>query len=111
MLGGSVEVSTKNILYQFIEYQTHFTMPRRAKLSLALNEPQDISYSSCKFKHYLPAYTRTRKELLKLHAIQSMENHRGPAPDGKFPLSLRITQLNVISFQTIDIDIAVAKTE
>jgi hypothetical protein len=26
-------------------------------------------------------------------------------------LSLRITQLNVISFQTIDIDIAVAKTE
>lgn len=38
-----------------------------------------------------------------------MENHRGPAPDGKFPLSLRITQLNVISFQTIDIDIAVAK--
>ena len=111
MLGGSVEVSTKNILHQFIEYQTHFSMPKHAKMSLALNEPQDISYSPCKFKHYLPAYTRSRKGILILYAIQPIKNHRGPAPDENFPLSLRITLLNVISCQTIDIDAAVAKTE
>jgi hypothetical protein len=38
MLGGSVEVHMKNILYQFIEGQTHFGMPKGAKMSLTLNE-------------------------------------------------------------------------
>ena len=33
-------VHSKNILYQFIEGQTHFGMPRGAKVSLALNEPK-----------------------------------------------------------------------
>ena len=37
MLVGSVHVLIKkNILYQYIEGQTHFVMPRSAKLSLAL---------------------------------------------------------------------------
>ena len=35
-----MEVRTKNIPYQFIEGQTHFGMPRGAKLSLALNGPE-----------------------------------------------------------------------
>ena len=38
MLGGSVEVWTKNILCWFIEGQTHFGMPRGARITLALNE-------------------------------------------------------------------------
>ena len=40
MLGGSVEVSTNNILYQFIKGQTHFGMQRGIKMGLALNEPK-----------------------------------------------------------------------
>ena len=38
ILGGSVEVWMKDILYWFIEGQTYFGMPRGAKMSLALNE-------------------------------------------------------------------------
>jgi hypothetical protein len=38
MLGGSAEVQTKTICSWFIEGQTHFGMPRGAKLSSALNE-------------------------------------------------------------------------
>ena len=34
-----VEIWTKNILYGFNEGQTHFGMPRDAKMSLILNEP------------------------------------------------------------------------
>jgi hypothetical protein len=33
-----VEVCTKDILYWFIQNQTHFGMPRGAKLTLALNK-------------------------------------------------------------------------
>ena len=33
-----MEVQMKNILYQFIEGQTHFGMPRGTKMSLTLNE-------------------------------------------------------------------------
>jgi hypothetical protein len=33
-----VEVSTKNISYQFIEGQTHFGMARGAEMSLVLND-------------------------------------------------------------------------
>ena len=39
MLGGTVEIRRKNILYQVIEGQTHFGMPRGAKMSFALHEP------------------------------------------------------------------------
>ena len=35
-----MEVWKKSILYQFIEGQTHFGMPRDAKRRLALNEPK-----------------------------------------------------------------------
>ena len=35
-----MEVCTKNILYWLIEGQTHFGMPRGAKMSLALSEPK-----------------------------------------------------------------------
>ena len=43
----------KNILYKSIDGQTHSGMPRGAKMSLALNDPHEISCSSFKFKHYL----------------------------------------------------------
>ena len=39
MRGGSVEVWTKNILYQFMEGQTHFSTSWHAKMSLTLHEP------------------------------------------------------------------------
>ena len=46
MLGGSMEVWTKNILYRFIEDQTRFGMPRGAKMSLALNETYYVGLHS-----------------------------------------------------------------
>ena len=51
MLGGSVDVWAKNILYRFIEGQTHLGLPRSAKWFW----PQwvEIGSSSFKFKHYL----------------------------------------------------------
>ena len=39
MRGGSVEVWTKDILYQFMEGQTHFGISWHAKMSLALHAP------------------------------------------------------------------------
>ena len=42
MLRVSVEVRTKNILYGFIECQTHVRMPNGAKTSLALNETHEM---------------------------------------------------------------------
>jgi hypothetical protein len=50
MLGGSVEISMKNIPCRCIEDQTHFGMPRGAKLNLALKKPKCFSF---KFKYYL----------------------------------------------------------
>jgi hypothetical protein len=38
MVGGSVEVQLRSILYWFIGGQNYFGMPRGAKMSLALNE-------------------------------------------------------------------------
>ena len=38
MLGGSVVVWTKNILYQLTKSQTQFGMPRGPEMSLACNE-------------------------------------------------------------------------
>jgi hypothetical protein len=45
MFGGSVEVWMQKILYWFIEGQINFGMPRGAEMSLALNKPQDYSWS------------------------------------------------------------------
>jgi hypothetical protein len=36
----------KNILYQFIEGQTHVGMPRGAKMSMALAEPKQVALRS-----------------------------------------------------------------
>jgi hypothetical protein len=38
MLSGSLEVSTKYILYQVYEGRTHFSTPRSARTSLILHE-------------------------------------------------------------------------
>jgi hypothetical protein len=46
MLGGSVELAIKNILFWFIINQTHFGMSRGAKLNLALHELKYVSFHS-----------------------------------------------------------------
>ena len=44
MLGGShVEVRSQNSLYQFIEGQYNFGIPRGVRMSLALNELKHIT--------------------------------------------------------------------
>jgi hypothetical protein len=62
VLGGSVVVWTKSMLYWFSEGQTHFGMPRGAKTSL-----------SFKFVHYLRACSTSGKKLLLLYAKQPIE--------------------------------------
>ena len=57
----------KNIIYQLIAGQAHFTMPRGARMTLALNEPK-IGYYLFKFEHYLQAYVRSGNKLLILYA-------------------------------------------
>ena len=52
----------KNILYWFIEGQSHFGLPRGAKISLALNELRYIA-SSFKVKHNLQACTTSWKNI------------------------------------------------
>ena len=46
MLKGSVEVWTKEILYQFIEGQTQFYMPRGAEMSVAVNKLNQVALHS-----------------------------------------------------------------
>ena len=46
MLGGSVEVWMKNILYWSIKGQVHFGMPRVAKIYLDLNELKLVAFHS-----------------------------------------------------------------
>ena len=36
----------KNILYWFIEGETHFGMPRGAKMSLAFNKSKQVTHSN-----------------------------------------------------------------
>ena len=43
-----MEVCMKNILYWFIEGQTHFSMPRGAKMNIVLNEPKQVALHSHK---------------------------------------------------------------
>ena len=68
-----MEVCTKNILYRFIEGQTHFGMPRGAKTSLALNDPK-IGCSSFKFKHSLRACTASGKFFIQTVCKLTNEN-------------------------------------
>jgi phosphosulfolactate synthase (CoM biosynthesis protein A) len=77
MLGGSVEVLTKNNLHRFIESQTHLGI---AKLGPTMNQ---IGCSSFKFKHYLRACTTSGKKALIVDAKQAMENHMELTPDKK----------------------------
>ena len=44
VIGDSVEVRTKNIQYWIIDGQPHFGMPRGAKMSLTLNEPNSLLF-------------------------------------------------------------------
>ena len=46
MLGSSVAVWTKNILYRFIEGQTHFGMLKGDKMSLARNKAKQVARHS-----------------------------------------------------------------
>ena len=39
-----MEVSTKNILYQFVEGQTHLDMPRGIKMSLVLDNQNRLLF-------------------------------------------------------------------
>ena len=82
MLGVSVEVWTKNILYQFIEGSNPFGMPRGAHLSFG---PQWTYTSS--FQHYFEACTTSGKNVFILYAKQPIGNHGEPTPDGKVPLN------------------------
>ena len=69
----------KNILYWFIEGQTHFGMPRGAKIGLVLNK--GMGYFSFRFKHFLLVGTTSGKKVLILYAEQPLENHRAPTTD------------------------------
>ena len=61
MRGGSVEVWTKNILYRFMEGQTHFGMPRGVKMSLALHEPIYGAKNSCEWTNLRKACNTCRR--------------------------------------------------
>ena len=70
MLGGQLEVWTKNILHQFVEGQIHFGVQSRG-------------CSSFEFKHYLRACITSGKTSLILHSKQPIENHGRPTLDKK----------------------------
>ena len=73
MLGGGVEVWTKNILYWFINGQIHLGMPRRgAKMSLALNELKLVATHSSSNTSY-QVWTTSGKKLLILAANNQWE--------------------------------------
>ena len=69
MLGGNAEVSIKNILYHFIEGQTHhFGIPRSVKIVYS-SRWTEMGCSTFKFKHYyLQACTITsrKKEIVDI---------------------------------------------
>ena len=60
--------------YQFIESQTHFGMPKGAKMSLALNELHEIGCPLFNFKHAPQVEGNDRFCMQE----QSMGNNRGP---------------------------------
>ncbi len=65
----------KNILSRFIEGQTHFGMPRGAKLSLTLNEPKLVALGSTSNTNSKHA-PQSGSNLLTWYAKQPMANHR-----------------------------------
>ena len=71
MLGGSVEVWMKNVLYGFIKGQNHFGVPRDVKNKF---RPwwTNTDCSSFKSRHYLQACTTSGKKLMILYANQPM---------------------------------------
>ena len=84
-----MSVWTKNIQRRSIEGQTHFGIPRGAKLLDETGIPRLFLF---KFRHYLRAWTITSgNKLFILHIKQPIEKHRGPAPDEKFQCVERIT--------------------
>ena len=71
----------KNILYQFIEAQTHFSMPRSGKgVWPSMNKNRLVFIQ---IQNYLQACTTSGKRLLTLYENQPMENRRGPTPGKK----------------------------
>ena len=46
ILGGSLDVCMKNILYHLIQRQTHFRMPRGAQMSPTLIKPKKVAFES-----------------------------------------------------------------
>ena len=77
----------KNILYQFIVGRTHFTVPRGARITLALNEPK-IGYYLIKFEHYLQAYITSGNNLLIMYAKLPMKIICDQLP-AKSPIELK----------------------
>ena len=76
---GSVEVWMKNIPCWSIEAQTHFGMPRGAKMSSALNNWNKLLFVQIQT---LPLSMHLKwKEIIDIYAKQWMKNHRGPSPD------------------------------
>ena len=71
-----------NILYQFLDLQTHFGMPRGAKMSKALNELNKIALHS-KSNTTSEHATTSEKDLLIVYAKQPMVYHKRPNPNKK----------------------------
>ena len=82
MLGGSVEVWTKNIPILFIEDQTHLGIPRGVEMPKWVG-PQltELAFSCFKIKYYLQTCITSETKLLILYAKQPTENNMGPAAD------------------------------
>jgi hypothetical protein len=63
--------------------QTHFGMPRGAKMSLALNKTK-IGCSSFKFKHLPPRMHHKWQEFIAFACKQPMGNHGGSTLNEEF---------------------------
>jgi hypothetical protein len=59
-------------------------MPRGEKLSLALNEPQEIGCSSFRFKHFLQNMHHKQKEIIETVCKTTNKKSYGPTPNKKF---------------------------
>ena len=78
ILGGSVEVWTKNMMYR---HQSRVNLILAFQVVLKwvwpLNEPHEIGCSSFKFKHYLQECTTSGTENLIMYTKEPTRNHRG----------------------------------
>ena len=78
----------KDILYQFIEGQTHFGTPKGFQMSFGSSMNQNrLLFFKC--MHSLQACTASGKELLFFYTPQPMENHRVPTPNEN-PIELKV---------------------